>query len=93
MTARQAVLLAFQDLQSTTGREAFKPQEIVDWARQQFPEFSERTIRTHVVSRMSGGGHHTVTYEDLERIGRGLYRMTPEGLTAVLAMTRPISRR
>jgi len=42
--------------------------------------YSERTIRTHVVSRMNrdrSGLHQAVVYDDLETVGPGRYRRAP----------------
>jgi hypothetical protein len=38
--------------------------------------YAESTIRTHITSRMcvNAPDHHAVTYPDLERVGRGVYR-------------------
>ena len=39
--------------------------------------YSESTIRTHVTSRMCANApdNHGTTYDDLVRVGRGLYRL------------------
>ena len=38
--------------------------------------YKASTIRTHIVSRMCANArdHHARTYDDLERVGNGLYR-------------------
>ena len=77
MTCRDEVLAAFARLMARTSREAFSPAEIVREVRSQGSKCRESTIRTHVVSRMcvNAPDHHAVVYDDLERIGPGIYRL------------------
>jgi hypothetical protein len=77
MTCRDEVLAAFQRLISRTGQQAFSPAEIVREVMAVTSAYRESTIRTHVVSRMCADApdHHRVVYDDLERVGRGLYRL------------------
>lgn len=44
--------------------------------RRRGSKYAESTIRTHVTGRMckNSPGNHAVTYGDLERVGRGVYR-------------------
>lgn len=41
--------------------------------------YSDATVRTHVTSRMCADSpdHHGSVYDDLERVGRGRYRLRP----------------
>jgi hypothetical protein len=75
MTAREAVLEAFNRLERRTGGRAFSPAEIVAEVRQGGWKGKDSTIRTHVISRMCANApnHHAVVYEDLLRVDRGLY--------------------
>lgn len=63
-------------LESRHDRRAFALAEIVREVRQAGEPFEESTVRTHITSRMCGDApnHHAVTYNDLERVGRGVYR-------------------
>jgi hypothetical protein len=77
MTCRDEVLAAFQRLISRTSRQVFSPVEIVREVAAVTSAYRESTIRTHVVSRMCANApdHHDVVYQDLERVGHGLYRL------------------
>ena len=77
MTCRDEILAAFLRLATRTSRDTFSPAEIVKEVRSQGSDYQESTIRTHVVSRMCADApdHHAVVYADLERVGRGLYRL------------------
>lgn len=81
MTCRDEVLAAFQRLISRTSRQAFTPAEIVREVTAVTYAYRESTIRTHVVSRMcaNASDHHDVDYDDLERLGRGLYQPRTTG--------------
>lgn len=77
MTCRDEILAAVRQLAIRTSRDAFSPAEIVKEVRLQGSGYKESTIRTHVTSRMCADApdHHAVVYDDLERVGRGLYRL------------------
>ena len=77
MTCRDEILAAVRRLSTRTSRDAFSPAEIVKEVRLQGSGYKESTIRTHVTSRMCADApdHHAVVYDDLERVGRGLYRL------------------
>lgn len=77
MTCRDDVLAAFARLMARTSREAFSLEKIVREVRSPGSDYRESTIRTHVTSRMCANApdHHAVVYNDLERIGHGLYRI------------------
>lgn len=77
MTCRDEVIAAFESLARRHGRDTFSPAEIVDEMRRHGSRYRESTIRTHVVSRMCANApdHHGVVYDDLERTGRGQYKL------------------
>lgn len=77
MTCRDDVLAAFARLMARTSREAFSLKEVVREVRSQGSSYRESTIRTHITSRMCANApdHHAVVYDDLERVGHGLYRL------------------
>lgn len=77
MTCRDEVLAAFARLMARTSRETFSLGEIVREVCPQGCSYRVSTIRTHVTSRMYANApdHHAVVYDDLERVGRGLYRL------------------
>jgi hypothetical protein len=76
MTCRDAVLEAFDRLERRHGRTDFSLMEVVDEVRVSGSPYKESTVRTHVTSRMCADApdHHGTTYDDLERLDRGLYR-------------------
>lgn len=55
----------------------FTPQEVIDIMLEAETEYSESTISTHITSRMcrDAPDHHAVTYDDLERVAMGRYRL------------------
>jgi hypothetical protein len=77
MTAREQILGAIGAVTLRAGRETFSPDEIVRELHRLGSPYSDSTIRTHITSRMCANapGHHGVTYDDLERVGRGEYRL------------------
>jgi hypothetical protein len=77
MTCRDEILAAFRLLTGQTGRSQCTAAEIVEELKRQGTTYQESTIRTHVTSRMCGNApdHHPVVYDDLERVGRGQYRL------------------
>ncbi len=80
MTARDEILQALPGLRAHLGRETFTPAEVIDELQRNGTALAESTIRTHVVSRMcaSAPNHHGVVYDDLQRVGPGLYRQNPD---------------
>ena len=55
----------------------FTIDEIVAGMRAGGTGYAESTIRTHISSRMCADApdNHAVTYTDLDRVGRGVYRL------------------
>jgi hypothetical protein len=76
VTARDEILAALPAIRTRLGRETFSPQDVVDELHLRGSGYAESTIRTHVTSRMCRGApeNHARTYDDLERVGSGLYR-------------------
>lgn len=75
-TAREQILAAIDGI--TTGpADSFTVSEILAELRSSGTDLAESTIRTHVTSRMCGDSpdNHGTTYDDLERVGRGVYRL------------------
>lgn len=77
MTARDEILDALPALRARTGRDTFNAEEVVEELARRGRQYRDSTIRTHIVSRMCGDAprNHAVTYDDLERVERGLYRL------------------
>lgn len=75
-TAREQILAAIGHITSET-RSAFTVGEVLAELKARATELADSTIRTHITSRMCGDSpdHHGTTYNDLERVGRGVYRL------------------
>lgn len=59
------------------GIKEFTPQEIIDCMRKKGTRYKDSTIITHITSRLcrDAPDNHAKTYDDLERVERGLYRL------------------
>lgn len=77
MTARDEILAAIPALCARTGQDTFTVQDVVDELERRGSGFKASTIRTHIVSRMCANApkHHARTYDDLERLAHGRYRI------------------
>jgi tRNA threonylcarbamoyladenosine modification (KEOPS) complex Cgi121 subunit len=77
-TAREQILAAIERIGSGSG-DTFTVAEILEELRSQGSDLAESTVRTHITSRMCGNSpdHHGTTHDDLERVGRGVYRLRP----------------
>lgn len=75
MTCRDEILACINSM-ANPNRE-FTVEEIVDSMRAGGSRYAESTIRTHITSRMCANApdNHAVTYQDLERVGTGIYRL------------------
>jgi hypothetical protein len=80
-TCREEILRAAQALTLRSGRPEFSLARVIEEMHRRGTRYADSTIRTHVSSRMCAGapGHHGVVYNDLERVGRGLYRVRVPG--------------
>lgn len=76
-TCRAEILAAFGRLHRRHGRAVFTPVEVVQEVLAVTDRYPDHTICTEIVSRMcaEAPAHHAVAYDDLERVGRGKYRM------------------
>jgi hypothetical protein len=76
VTARDDILAALPAVRARLRTEVFTPEDVIDELVRRGSRYHPSTIRTHVVSRMcrDAPDHHAVTYDDLERVGPGLYR-------------------
>jgi hypothetical protein len=77
MTCREEIIDAFRRLSAGDPNSTFSPQQIVDELQKRGTRYTESTIRTHVTSSMcvNAPHNHPTVYADLERVGRGLYRL------------------
>ena len=75
-TAREQILSAIKRITTGPG-DTFTISDVLRELRSQRSELAESTIRTHITSRMCGNApdHHGTTYDDLERVDRGVYRL------------------
>jgi len=76
MTARHDILTALPAVRARLKTDVFGPEDVVEELARRGSQYRPSTIRTHVVSRMcrDAPDHHAVTYDELERVGPGLYR-------------------
>jgi hypothetical protein len=76
-TCRSEVLAAIRAIIGRKGNQPFAPDDVLREMRARGTSYAESTIRTHVVSRMCSNApdHHAPTYDDLIRVGPGLYRL------------------
>lgn len=77
MTCIGEVLKAVRFLVDSSADGTFRPIDVVNRMQRMGTSFSESTIRTHIVSRMCQNVpiNHAVKYDDIERVGRGRYRL------------------
>lgn len=75
VTARSEILAAIESVVAADG--TFAVADIVKELDRRGSAYAESTIRTHIVSRMceTAPDHHAATYDDLERVDRGMYRL------------------
>jgi hypothetical protein len=82
-SARQEILAAARKLVGHAPDGSFTVTDILAELRRAGSRYAESTIRTHVTSRMCADApdHHGTTYDDLERLDRGHYRLrtSPSG--------------
>jgi hypothetical protein len=74
--AREELLAAARSL-GRRGIAVFSPAQLIAEARSLGTTFPDTTLRTFIVGPMcvNSPDHHAVQYGDLERVGRGLYRI------------------
>ena len=73
-TGREEILNAIPAVVRSDG--TFTVDDVVDELRRRGSVYADSTIRIHVTSRLCANapGSHAVTYDDLDRVDRGLYR-------------------
>lgn len=74
--ARHEILAAIHAVLIRSGSETFTPIDIIDEMRRRGTGYLESTIRTMITSHMCANApdNAATTYDDIERVGRGLYR-------------------
>ncbi len=74
--ARQEILAAIDAVTARSGRPEFALTDVVQEMRRQGSGYGESTIRTMVSSHLCANApdHAAVTYDDLLRLDRGVYR-------------------
>ncbi|ANZ43299.1 hypothetical protein BBK82_36100 [Lentzea guizhouensis] len=75
--ARREILDAVQAVLTRSGASTFTLAEIVTEMSHRNTGYAERTIRTMVTSHLcrNAPDHASITYDDLERVSRGVYRL------------------
>lgn len=75
MTCRDEILACIDQIERTTGRREFTPDEVVTRMREAGTKYEDRTIRTHIISRLctTAPANHATRYPDLVRVSEGVY--------------------
>jgi len=76
-TCRDEILDACKAFTTRSGQQGFEIPDIIEYLHDRGTSYADSTIRTHITSRMcvNAPDNHAVTYPDLERLGRGRYRL------------------
>lgn len=79
-TARDQILAVLDELLRDPS-DTFTVQDVVDALNRRGTDVADSTVRTHVTSRMCADApnNHGTTYNDLERVDRGTYRLRTRG--------------
>ncbi|WP_420490571.1 DUF7669 domain-containing protein [Neobacillus niacini] len=74
---REELLNAVHNIVNKKGKNEFSIMEVIEYMGRENTPYSESTIRTHITSRCCSNApeNHAVVYNDLERIGRGKYKI------------------
>lgn len=74
---REEILGAITTITRGSQKNTFTLDQVIREMERRGSGYAENTIRTHVTSKMCANApnHHASVYEDLERVGRGLYRL------------------
>jgi DNA-binding transcriptional regulator YhcF (GntR family) len=80
-TCRDEILETIRTLGRRSQTDRFTIQQVINEMNAKGTTYSENTIRTHIASRMcrDAPDNHAVVYDDLERVGRGEYRLRRRG--------------
>ncbi|MCG5252455.1 hypothetical protein P4U99_26675 [Brevibacillus agri] len=75
---RDEILAAVREIVKQKGNNEFEVGEVVKYMLSKNLNLNVSTIRTHITSRccVNAAANHAVTYNDYERIGRGIYRLS-----------------
>jgi len=75
-TAREQILAAVEHI-TRRGDGTFTAQEVIEELHARDTNLADSTIETHIRSRMCADApdNHGTTYDDLERVERGRYRL------------------
>lgn len=75
-TAREQILRAIDRITKGSA-DTFTIGDVLAELRVSGSDLAESTLRTHITSRMCANApdHHGTTYDDLERVDRGIYRL------------------
>lgn len=78
--ARAEIITAIQAVGARSGRKDATVQEVVDQLRRVGSSYAESTIRTMMTSHMCAQTHgpNIGSYDDLDRVDRGTYRLRDE---------------
>lgn len=76
-TCREELLKVLKELVIKNGRNEFTIVEAIDEMHKNGSFYKESTIRTHIVSkcRVDAPVHHSVTFDDYVRLGKGKYAL------------------
>ena len=76
-TARSEILAAVRAVVARSGRDVFTPLDVVSEMRKRGSRYAETTIRTSITAHMCSNApdNAATTYDDLERLDRGQYRL------------------
>lgn len=74
--AREQILATIERI-GCGASDTFTVSDVLDELRAQGADLAEGTVRTHITSRMcrDSADHQGTTYDDLKRVGRGVYRL------------------
>jgi hypothetical protein len=94
VTARQEILAAARSLAARSSDSTFTVEDVLNELHRRGTRYADGTIRTHVVSSMCADApvNHAVVYSDLDRVGRGRYRLAIRGADPRRRIDPPLSR-
>jgi len=85
MTCRDEILQCAGKIVCQSGNNLFFVSDILDAMKKLGTTYPESTIRTHVTSRLCSNApkNHQVKYDDLLRVGRGMYKLNLEHISDI----------
>lgn len=77
MTCREELLQTIKSFVLKKGKNEFTIIEAIDEMHKKGSIYKESTIRTHIISKCRVGApvHHSLTFEDYIRLGKGKYAL------------------